>query len=108
MFASASCGSFRKGYESASIAGQEEELRQSLKFLRQALHDYKQREGRLPTDLENLVSGGYIRKIPNDPTTGRPDWKILLEHDANGHKGISDVRSSSQTTANDGSRYSDW
>jgi general secretion pathway protein G len=55
----------------------------------------------------------YLRKIPVDPMTGKPDWGLrAVQDDADsdswGGGNVFDVYSQSQATATDGTKYSDW
>jgi general secretion pathway protein G len=55
----------------------------------------------------------FLRRIPEDPTTGKPDWGLRAVQDdpdsrSWGGKNVFDVYSQSQATALDGTRYSDW
>ncbi len=66
-----------------------------------------------PSGLQDLVSSGYIREIPQDPmTNSRDTWQTTMaEPDPNnaaGQPGIYDVKSGSDLTALDGTRYADW
>jgi general secretion pathway protein G len=59
------------------------------------------------------VSSGYIREIPEDPMThSRDTWQATTaEPDPNnvsGQPGIYDVKSGSDLTALDGTKYSEW
>ena len=55
----------------------------------------------------------YLRKIPNDPMTGKQDWGLRSVQDDpdstswSGHN-VFDVYSQSTGTAIDGTKYSDW
>lgn len=55
----------------------------------------------------------YLRKIPTDPMTGKPDWGLRSVQDDpdstswSGHN-VFDVYSQSTGTAIDGTKYSDW
>ncbi|HEY2548469.1 MAG TPA: type II secretion system protein [Candidatus Acidoferrum sp.] len=116
------------------IRAKEDELRRDLREMRKAIDQYKDAadmnlvrvkvgsEG-YPPDLESLVkgvdySGGlqkkrFLRKIPIDPLTGRAEWSLRSvqdEPDATGWGGddVFDVHSTSQGTALDGTKYSDW
>ena len=60
---------------------------------------------------------GYLRQIPVDPVTKSAEtWVVELRADQRGERrarpgaaqGIIDVRSGSEDTALDGSKYSDW
>ena len=55
----------------------------------------------------------YLRGLPIDPMTGKPDWEFRSSYDAHdsqswGGENVFDVRSKSKATALNGERYSDW
>ena len=55
----------------------------------------------------------YLRQIPIDPMTGESDWELRSTYDSKdagswGRENVFDVRSKSNETALDGSKYSDW
>jgi len=64
--------------------------------------------------LSNLPSKvRYLRKIPVDPMTGKPDWGLRAvqddpDSDSWGGHNVFDVYSQSQAMATDGTKYSDW
>ena len=59
-------------------------------LLREAIDQYNADNVRYPASLQELVDEGYLREIPPDSSTGRPDtWVLIWEpHGA----GIFDVR----------------
>ena len=74
-----------------------------------------------PPDLETLVKGidvkgkkvRFLRRIPIDPMTGKPDWGMRSEQDepnsdSFGGQNLYDVYSKSQGTALNGTKYADW
>jgi general secretion pathway protein G len=74
-----------------------------------------------PPDLETLVKGvevkgkkmRFLRRIPVDPMTGKPDWGLRSEQDdpnsdSFGGQNVFDVYSKSQGTALNGTKYADW
>ena len=66
-----------------------------------------------PGTLDELVSAGYLRKIPDDPfTTSNATWQTTPSEpdpsNPNAAPGVYDVKSGSDATALDGSKYSDW
>jgi general secretion pathway protein G len=56
----------------------------------------------------------YLRAIPEDPMTGRPDWCLRSSYEppdsssCEGGENVFDVRSKSTDTALNGEKYSDW
>src|SRR5260370_35909019 len=88
-------------------------LRNNLFTMRNVIHEYTYDKQKGPKNLKDLVSEGYLRKIPEDPMTGSSDsWKEIQEDMMNAvnqmEPGLFDVRSGSDKTSLDGSRYSDW
>jgi general secretion pathway protein G len=117
------------------IRQKEAELHYDLRSMRDAVDRYKdladQHKFRTevgsenyPPDLETLVKGvqlgagddkrlRFLRKIPVDPMTGRPEWGLRSISDdpdstSWGGKNVFDVYSKSSGTALDGTKYSDW
>jgi general secretion pathway protein G len=119
-----------------SIVRQKEtELRHDLLEMRDAIDRYKDAADRnqirveigsegYPPNLETLVTGvqlgtsgdkkiRFLRKVPVDPITGRPEWGLRAVSDdpdstSWGGKNVFDVYSKSTGTALDGTKYSDW
>lgn len=50
---------------------------QNIATLRDALDKFKADQGHYPTDLTELVSKQYLRRIPVDPVTGSVDWQVI-------------------------------
>ena len=111
------------------------ELRRDLRMMREAIDRYKalSDQGRIPVkqdsfgyppDLQTLVDGvpingsanakyKFLRRIPVDPMSGRPDWGVRSMQDAPASQGwggqnVFDVYSKSQATALDGTPYIEW
>jgi general secretion pathway protein G len=101
------------GYRNAIVRSQEAVLKEDLFRMRDAIDQYYADKGKYPSDLQALVSDGYLRKVPEDPFTHSPDsWQaVAAEPDPNNpatEPGIYDVKSGSDGTAIDGSKYSEW
>ena len=120
------------------IRTKEMELRRELRSLRGAIDAYKLAvdQGRIggtdvkvgsegyPPDLETLVEGvsqvgrldtklKFLRRVPVDPMTGKAEWAMrCYQDDADDTtwcgQNVYDVASTSQGTALDGSKYSEW
>jgi len=110
----------------------ERQLRRELWEMRDAIDHYKDAADlhafqtkvdsqNYPPDLETLVNGvdvqgkklKFLRKIPTDPMTGKPEWGLRSmqddpDSDSYGGQSVFDVYSKSQGTALDGTKYSTW
>jgi len=100
-------------YTSSVRRGKEAVLREDLFRMRDAIDQYYADKGKYPADLTELVSAGYIRRVPEDPMTDKNDsWQVVpAEPDPSNpssEPGIYNVTSGSEATALDGSKYSDW
>jgi len=100
-------------YRNGVIRAQEATLKEDLFRMRDVIDQYYADKQKHPDSLEALVTEGYLRAIPKDPFTGSADtWQIIqAEPDpANpaADLGIYDVKSGSERTALDGSKYSEW
>jgi general secretion pathway protein G len=99
-------------YRLGIVHAREAVLKTDLFDLRDAIDQYYADKGQYPGTLDLLVADGYIRKIPVDPFTNAADtWQTVpSDPDPNNPSaapGIFNVRSGSEQTAIDGSKYSD-
>ena len=100
-------------YRNSVQLGREAVLRRNLFAMRDAIDQYYADKNKYPASLDQLVSDGYLRKIPDDPITRTVDtWQTVpAEPDpANptDAPGIYDVKSGAQGQGLDGSNYADW
>jgi len=100
-------------YRTSVQRAEEAVLKENLFRLRDAIDQYYADKTKYPGSLGDLVSEGYIREVPKDPMTQSVDsWQSTpAEPDANNPAssvGIYDVKSGSDRTALDGTRYSEW
>ena len=100
-------------YRSSVTRAEEAVLKENLFRLRDAMDQFYADKNKWPSDLSELASEGYIREVPVDPMTKSKDtWQtVQAEPDANNPAsagGVSDVKSGSDRTALDGTRYADW
>ncbi len=110
----------------------EHELRQDLWEMRDAIDRYKDAADRgafqtkvgsenYPPDMETLVNGvdvqgkklRFLRRIPIDPMTNKPEWGLRAmqdDPDSTSWSGddVFDVYTKSQDTGLDGTHYKDW
>ena len=100
-------------YRNSQIFAKEAVLREDLFRMRDAIDQYYADKNQYPATIDALVSEGYLRKLPEDPfTKNSTSWQTVpAEPDPNNptaEPGVYDVKSGSDGTALDGSRYSDW
>ncbi len=110
----------------------EHELREDLWEMRDAIDRYKDAADRgafqtkvgsenYPPDLETLVNGvdvqgkklRFLRRIPIDPMTNKPEWGLRAmqdDPDSTSWSGddVFDVYTKSQDSGLDGTHYKDW
>jgi general secretion pathway protein G len=99
-------------YRQAVVRSREAVLRQNLDTLRKTIDAYTYDKRKAPQSLEDLVSAGYLKKIPVDPMTNNPDWEAVAEDTMASidqtEPGINDVKSSSQLMSTEGTAYNTW
>ena len=89
----------------STLQRKEQALRDDLLSLRECVSQFRSDRGRYPESLDQLVSTGYIRKVPTDPfTRSNATWQV--DRDEIG--GIRQVRSGSNAVSSLKSRYSEW
>jgi general secretion pathway protein G len=100
-------------YKTSVVHAREATLKEDLFRMRDAIDQYYADKGKYPEALEALVSEGYLRKIPDDPFTKSADtWQsVPAEADPSNpaaEPGVYDVKSGSDASAIDGTKYSEW
>jgi general secretion pathway protein G len=98
----------------ASIkSAREAALREDLHTMRDAIEQYTEDKQQSPQSLDDLVTGGYLRKIPMDPMTHSDSTWVTGQSDSytsidQAQTGIDDVHSGSDQMGSDGKSYSEW
>jgi general secretion pathway protein G len=100
-------------YKNTVQRGREAVLKENLYRMRDAIDQHYADKGKYPQSLEELVSAGYLRKLPKDPMTESDQtWQgVPAEPDASNpsaEPGVYDVKSGSEATAIDGTLYNEW
>ena len=100
-------------YRNSVTHSKEAVLKTDLFRMRDAIDQYYADKQKWPAALQDLVTDGYVRKIPDDPMTNSADtWQTVpAESDpANptAEPGIFDVKSGSDKTSLDGKPYAEW
>ena len=100
-------------YNNTIRRSKETVLKQNLFTMRTVIDNYTFDKQKAPQSLQDLVSDGYLREVPNDPMTGsNTTWRTVME-DAmqsvnQSEPGIFDVKSGSDKTGLDGTPYAEW
>ncbi len=93
-------------YQASVIKAREAALRQDLFTMRDVLDQHRADQGKYPSSLQALVSGGYLRAIPRDPfTNSATSWQEITEATEGG---IFDVFSGSELVGTNGTPYNRW
>jgi len=100
-------------YRNGKTRASEAVLKTDLFNMRDAIDQYYADKGQWPPTLDDLVSAGYLRRIPEDPfTMSASTWQITTSEpdpsNPNAPPGVYNVTSGSDATALDGTRYSEW
>jgi general secretion pathway protein G len=100
-------------YRQTVIRAKEAALMSDLYIMRDAINQYYADKGKYPDSLQALVAETYLRAMPKDQfTNSRETWVTTQAEAQPGSNttsnGIYYVKSGSEMTAIDGSRYADW
>ena len=99
-------------YNRSIIRAKESVLANNLYTLRTVIDQYSYDKGKAPQQLQDLVSEGYLQKLPIDPITGsNQTWRTVMEEASQSvsqsEPGIFDVKSGSDKMGLDGVAYSE-
>ena|SRR5688572_5314840 len=100
-------------YGNSVTRAKEAVLKEDLFRLRDAIDQYYADKNKYPASLDTLVTEKYLRAVPVDPFTASAEsWQTTMSEPTPGNPsletGISDVKSGSEQTGLDGTRYADW
>ena len=102
-------------YNQSILRARESVLKQNLFTLRSVISQYTLDKQKAPQSLDDLVSSGYLKQIPNDPMTGKNDTWVpdeeegtIMSIDEQDQGGIIDVHSGSSGVGSDGTAYNTW
>jgi general secretion pathway protein G len=99
-------------YAQSILRAREAVLRNNLLTLRSSITQYTMDKQKAPQSLEELVTAGYLREIPQDPMTNSREWEVIME-DAylsvdQTQPGIWDVKSTAPGVSTEGTAYNSW
>ena len=88
-------------------------LREDLHVMRAAIDSYTMDKQKAPQSLDDLVTDGYLRAIPEDPMTHSKDTWVTDRSDTmysvdQTDSGIDSVHSGAEEQGTDGQSYSSW
>ena len=100
-------------YKTAIKQAREAVLKEDLHVMRSAIDSYTMDKQKAPQSLDDLVTDGYLKAVPEDPFTHSKETWVT---DSNGalysvdqtEPGIDDVHSGSQEMSTNGQLYSTW
>jgi len=100
-------------YTNSVRRAREAVLREDLFRIRDAIDQFYADKNKYPQTLADLVSEKYLREIPKDPMTNSADTWTVVPAEADpanpaAEPGVYDIKSGSEDTSLDGSRYADW
>ena len=88
-------------------------LKEDLHVMRTAIDSYTADKQKAPQSLEDLITDGYLKSIPEDPMThSKETWVTdtsdMLSSIDQTDPGIDNIHSGSQEQGSDGQPYSAW
>jgi len=100
-------------YQRSIVHSREAVLKQDLATIRGAIDQYTLDKQKAPQSLEDVISAGYMKVLPEEPTTHRADCWVAVSEDSmmaidQNQPGIIDVHSCNDQLASDGTAYSTW
>lgn len=98
-------------YQRSVQHARETVLKENLWQMRRAIDQYTADKGRLPQNLDDLVSSKYLREKPVDPVSEKTEWEEVMGQDLisqDSKEGLKDVKSMAEGEDSDGTPYSKY
>ena len=102
-------------YKNSIIKAKEAVLKENLFQIRDSISKYYKDKKKYPASLEDLVIAKYLRSVPVDPFSNKPDWELIRnepvdfeDFDMEDAEGIIDVKSISSNPREEGKGYGEW
>jgi general secretion pathway protein G len=99
-------------YTTSIQRSKEARLHHNIATLNNLIQQYSLDKKQAPQQLDDLVSAGYLKFIPDDITGSNTTWQTEMEDPEKAwnpdQTGIASVHSGSDQTSLDGSAYSSW
>src|ERR1700686_4525873 len=78
-------------FQKTIMHARETVLHDDLFKMRSLIDQYAADKGKLPQSLDDLVTEHYLREVPKDPITDKPDWAPASGDDPNSTEGTSGI-----------------
>lgn len=100
-------------YQAVVLRTRETVLKDNLRTLRNVIDQYTADKKKAPQTLQDLIDGGYLRQVPEDPITNSAEsWEAITDTTVSSpdqtESGIVDVKSGSTAVSSDGTAYNTW
>jgi general secretion pathway protein G len=100
-------------YRNSIVRSKEAVLSEDLFRMRDAVDQYFADKNEYPPSLDALVSEGYLRAVPKDPfTNSESTWQTesapMDPRNPTATAGVYNVKSGSEASGLNGTRYADW
>lgn len=99
-------------YNTQITRSKEARLHHNLVTLNNLIQQYTLDKKAAPQQLDDLVTAGYLKYIPDDITGSNTTWQTDMEEPEKAvnpdQTGIASVRSGSDETSTEGGPYSSW
>ena len=98
-------------YERSVRHAKETVLHENLWQMRRAIDQFNADKGKLPKDIEELVTAKYLYERPVDPIHDGTEWNEIQGDDINsaeGGQGLKNVESLAEGADSDGTPYSKY
>lgn len=98
-------------YQRSVQHAKETVLKQNLWEMRRQIDQYSADKGKLPQNLNDLVTGKYLREIPVDPLTERAEWNEITGEDPNSTdnaSGLVNIKSLAEGEDSENKKYSEY
>ena len=98
-------------YERSVRQARETVLKENLWQIRRAIDQFTADKGKLPSSVDDLVTGKYLREMPLDPVSEKGEWKEIQGEDTNSQdaqQGLKDVKSLAEGQDSNGVAFSEY
>ena len=98
-------------YERSVRHARETVLKENLYHMRRAIDQFTADKGKLPKDIEELVTARYLNERPIDPIRNSTEWNEIMGDDiysTEGEQGLKNVESLAEGTDSEGTPYSKY